>query len=453
MVNGHGTKKAIERGERRKEGRGRKRGWRDTNTGRDPGCDNRGNRNRPLLGVPCGRMMALWRRRVGFTSSAIILLLLQQFRTLTGTPHLSTIGVEAHADGHVLGSVDKRHSHGNSTGLFSREWEAMYASGHVGCDLGRKRYYWRPCGLGSNIVHLLNAFVYALTVNKWSDVAVMSPPGTLKFLQCQGDQGQSLRGYHCFFRPMPHVCNFGTEKEWKNFMKRKGVSKEDLVEAPKVHWQRIRTRQAWRAQEEALKEYGVDTFGALSVMARLLWKNLTPWLQEDVRKALERPDLDVFRRKPFVGLHVRRGDKVAEGEAQKVETKEYLSAAARFFDSEASQDKQDIEAIWVASDDHNVVEEVRAIARQYFPNVVDEDIVWVSGGARGGAVTTHTKSEGYQGFVMVFADLKMLAASSVFVGTYTSNVSRLVALLREGIHGHARDSCISLDKTEFGLQY
>lgn len=56
-------------------------------------------------------------------------------------------------------------------------------------------------------------------------------------------------------------------------------------------------------------------------MSRLLWKNLTPWLQEDVRKALERPDLDVFRRKPFVGLHVRRGDKVAEGEAQKVETK------------------------------------------------------------------------------------------------------------------------------------
>ncbi|CAB1121484.1 GT23 [Ectocarpus sp. CCAP 1310/34] len=292
-------------------------------------------------------------------------------------------------------------------------------------------------------------------------------------------------------------------------MTRKGVSKEDLVEAPKVHWQRIRTQQAWRAQEEALKEYGVDTFGALSVrqqwlskgplllwgirteercpghakgaegcedlptahsaprrehlrdsfapdtqvMARLLWKNLTPWLQEDVRKALERPDLDVFRRKPFVGLHVRRGDKVGEGEAQKVETKEYLSAAARFFDNKASQDKQDIEAIWVASDDHKVVEEVRAIARQYFPNVLDEDIVWVSGGARGGAVTTHTKSQGYQGFVMVFADLKMLAAGSLFVGTYTSNVSRLVALLREGIHGHARDSCISLDKTEFGLQY
>lgn len=109
-------------------------------------------RNRPLLGVPCGRMMVLSRWRVAFKSSAIVFLLLQHFRALSGTPHLATIGVEAHADGHVLGSVEERHNHGNSTGLFSREWEAMYGSGHVGCDLGRKRYYWRPCGLGSNII-------------------------------------------------------------------------------------------------------------------------------------------------------------------------------------------------------------------------------------------------------------------------------------------------------------
>lgn len=46
----------------------------------------------------------------------------------------------------------------------------------------------------------------------------------------------------------------------------------------------------------------------------------------------------------------------------------------------------------------------------------------------------------------------MLSAASVFVGTFSSNVSRVVALLREGVEGKSRDSCISLDK-EFGLQY
>lgn len=47
----------------------------------------------------------------------------------------------------------------------------------------------------------------------------------------------------------------------------------------------------------------------------------------------------------------------------------------------------------------------------------------------------------------------MLASADVFVGTFTSNVSRLVALLREGINGKPRDSSISLDKERFGLNY
>lgn len=54
---------------------------------------------------------------------------------------------------------------------------------------------------------------------------------------------------------------------------------------------------------------------------------------------------------------------------------------------------------------------------------------------------------------MVFADLQMLSASPVFVGTFSSNIGRVVALLREGIHGHPRDSCISLDKQDYGTQY
>ena len=36
--------------------------------------------------------------------------------------------------------------------LFSAEWEKVYSSGRIGCHLGRKRYVWRPCGFGSNIV-------------------------------------------------------------------------------------------------------------------------------------------------------------------------------------------------------------------------------------------------------------------------------------------------------------
>ena len=55
-------------------------------------------------------------------------------------------------------------------------------------------------------------------------------------------------------------------------------------------------------------------------MARYLWQHLTPWLEEDVRAALSRPDVQALRQQPYVGFHIRRGDKVSEGEAPKVET-------------------------------------------------------------------------------------------------------------------------------------
>lgn len=55
-------------------------------------------------------------------------------------------------------------------------------------------------------------------------------------------------------------------------------------------------------------------------MARYMWKNIEPALQEHVRKEVERPELDVFRQSGYVGLHIRRGDKIAEGEMEMVET-------------------------------------------------------------------------------------------------------------------------------------
>lgn len=56
-------------------------------------------------------------------------------------------------------------------------------------------------------------------------------------------------------------------------------------------------------------------------MARYMWTNIEPTLQEHVRKEVDSPELEVFRQSPYVGLHIRRGDKIAEGEMEMVETK------------------------------------------------------------------------------------------------------------------------------------
>lgn len=93
----------------------------------------------------------------------ILLLLLQQnlVVVVVATPQLGTSLVEANNSSNRGGGGEAvggggRMGHGNSTvgapALFSKEWEEQYSSGNVGCTLGRKRYYWRQCGIGSNIV-------------------------------------------------------------------------------------------------------------------------------------------------------------------------------------------------------------------------------------------------------------------------------------------------------------
>ncbi|CAN0027629.1 unnamed protein product, partial [Laminaria digitata] len=135
---------------------------------------------------------------------------------------------------------------------------------------------------------------------------------------------------------------------------------------------------------------------------------------------------------------------------------DYLSAARDYLEDETASGRtpaSEIKAIWVASDDGSAVDEVRALVSDFFPNVESENIVWISGGGPDGTVQTRSENESYTGYIFILADLQLLSSADVFVGTYTSNVSRLVALLREGIDGKPRDSCISLDKERFDLNY
>lgn len=52
--------------------------------------------------------------------------------------------------------------------------------------------------------------------------------------------------------------------------------------------------------------------------------------------------------------------------------------------------------------------------------------------------------QNYPSFVYMFADLEQLTKAELFVGTFSSNVGRLVALLREAA-GKSRQSAISID--------
>lgn len=59
---------------------------------------------------------------------------------------------------------------------------------------------------------MLNAWVYALVVKDWKDVALVQDQRLLSGVDCLDQSGGRVaQGWNCLFNDMPHLCTFGTE--------------------------------------------------------------------------------------------------------------------------------------------------------------------------------------------------------------------------------------------------
>lgn len=67
--------------------------------------------------------------------------------------------------------------------------------------------------------------------------------------------------------------------------------------------------------------------------------------------------------------------------------------------------------------------------------------------ARASNVSTH---QTYELYVNLHAELCMMSEADVFVGTFSSNVARLVYLMRES-NGFPRNSTLSVDELDWWL--
>eukprot|EP00904_Undaria_pinnatifida_P007288 jgi/Undpi1/368/HiC_scaffold_1.g00364.m1 len=329
--------------------------------------------------------------------------------------------------------------------LFSPDWVKEFAADEVGCVKARGLYTWRRSGFGSNINNLLNAWVYGLVVEGWTDVALFVDSDQLTGLECSKESGgNATSGFSCLFDSMPHLCPVNSTEEWEKHLIASGVTQKERNEAVRVSASVSTIRTAHITPR--FNNLKVDQRGAKAAMAKFLWSFITPWILRDTRTVTH--TRQTFENAPFIGLHIRRGDKIV-GRAIRYKHEEYLKEAMKFVDDESSGlSVEDVKAIWVASDDVAVVHEVRELAGAYFPNVIAEDIVCADGGVEGAVKTTdmvtHSIDQSYGSVVYLIADLQQLAAANVFVGTCSSNLGRLTMLLRDGL-GKAQNSAISLD--------
>ena len=316
-----------------------------------------------------------------------------------------------------------------NTEEFNTRWVEEFNNDDLRCDRGRGHYIWRTAGLGSNINNLLKNWVYNIAANGWKDLSLINSQLLTPCNCYEESEGKVSNGWNCLFSEMPHICKFDDVKSWENYMSSRGDDNKDIEEAGKV--------KPWIGKEHLFDNLYVDRRGALSVMAKYLWSHMTPWLRRDVDLVKNK-----FQKSPYLGMHIRRGDKLIH-EAKKVETEDYMEAVIDYIKSKESLTVDEITSIWVASDDITVVNEVRNITSMYFPSVERQDVVKEeSPGIK--EVPTHTSKMDYWSFVYIIADIEKLVEADIFVGTFSSNIGRLVAILRDGI-GKSTDSSISMD--------
>lgn len=133
------------------------------------------------------------------------------------------------------------------------------------------------------------------------------------------------------------------------------------------------------------------------MVARHVWRHFQPWVQDDVRE-LNACMPSGVRKGPYIGLHIRRGDKLLAHEAELTPAENYLAVAVSALlrrNEEYTGAQQllldqnkmvtpllpkDIKGLYVASDDALVVREIRELSPKFFPNVTAENVVYMSDG-------------------------------------------------------------------------
>ena len=135
--------------------------------------------------------------------------------------------------------------------------------------------------------------------------------------------------------------------------------------------------------------------------------------------------------KPYIAVHIRRGDKVAGRikEAEATEVSEYIAKVKNI--------NSGITNIFVATDDFMVVEEFQSRCPSEW------HVFSLSSPERQGydllKFNTESGSRRKREMVELFVDMHFLSKAEAFVGTYSSNMGRLVALLRGGYRCHSMD--------------
>lgn len=132
---------------------------------------------------------------------------------------------------------------------------------------------------------------------------------------------------------------------------------------------------------------------------------------------------------PFIGIHIRRGDKITTGEMNDISLDKYIDEVLR----------NSPKAIYIATDDIQSVNYIKSKMKSTGIDVFYNPSLSGKGFSEGSFNHSSRKSRYVDTLTLLF-DIFILSKASYFIGTYSSNLSRVIPCLL------GFDNCTSLDE-------
>lgn len=132
----------------------------------------------------------------------------------------------------------------------------------------------------------------------------------------------------------------------------------------------------------------------------------------------------------YIGVHIRRGDKITSKEMQEIRLDKYINAIITHKDICSN--------VYIATDDISIINIIKEKLLSYGFNIFHNSHNKSTGFIEADFNST-SKQTRQEETLNVLLDMEVLIHSNFFIGTYTSNLSRVVPFFL------GLDKCISLD--------
>ena len=183
--------------------------------------------------------------------------------------------------------------------------------------------------------------------------------------------------------------------------------------------------QNMRSKEFIHTILGKDAFSFMASTFKQMYA-----LNKDTKEQLKQRIDDLRLPDAYIGVHIRRGDKITSKEMQEIRLDKYINTIVNY--------KSVSSNVYIATDDTSIINDIKEKLRPYgfeiFYNINNQ-----STGFNEAVFNNTSKKNRQEETLNVLLDMEILIHSSFFIGTYTSNLSRVVPFFL------GLDKCISLD--------